>query len=459
MRTINNSAYHIMRWGEALNFATDASLDRYHTPHFSLAVEALAAAYGSQADEVLVHYAPALLRSSLSWLEGIDHLKNVPANQGGAFKRVRIFPERNGRRLRGFRNYSDAIINIDEFYRGVRDEGVLEDIETLERSAQGLTGEARIRRMEYTMRCILAACETKKDFQPSTQSSDFLTLENLRTIDLAPVMLQALIAHKFALTAKALRLRRQDGDEPMAEYLEGWVQELKELIGTMWVDKSDTEGYLSDLDKNGNPTGAYDLTCCYPLFVPGMVPYDRQVKMASTFVNHLARPYGYLISPATTGQQWDGDPDKVDARGNIIEFGDNRGWPGDIMLAGEAFLTAAIEAQKAGRDPEPLIQAAEVALRVVPGIAISLEELKHFKEKLNVVRPAKFVNGGEYGRTEDEEQKGFGLTIAAQRSLAGRDFRHEVANPQDSWRDFAFARVSSGLLVASNERFGRRRRR
>ena len=64
-----------------------------------------------------------------------------------------------------------------------------------------------------------------------------------------------------------------------------------------------------------------------------------------------------------------------------------------------------------------------------------------------MVRPTQFVNGGEYGQTEEEVQKGFGMQIGAVRQLQGRDFRYEVNNPDKSWRRLTFAQLAGNLVV------------
>jgi hypothetical protein len=196
--------------------------------------------------------------------------------------------------------------------------------------------------------------------------------------------------------------------------------------------------------------------------VGGIVPYDRAVKSANVFMDRLARKYGFLVSDATTPQQWDGSPDKkkkkkgegevgvnVDVFGedDVIK-GENRGWMSTIMLASESFFMAAMEAKANGDDPEPLLRAARVGLAAVQGIEeIAFPAFRHIREKVHVERPTDFVNGGEYGQTEEDVQKGFGMQIGAIRQLYGRDFDKEVGDPSGSWRRLTFARLFGNLAV------------
>jgi hypothetical protein len=164
--------------------------------------------------------------------------------------------------------------------------------------------------------------------------------------------------------------------------------------------------------------------------------------MANLFQNKLACEYGYMISTATTGQQWDGDPDNPQTG----KEGDNRLWPSVDMWVVEAFLMAAIEAKANGDDPEPLLRAAEAGLGLVRGVRLLFDRDHHITEKLNAVRPTAFVNGGEYAKKKKDVQKGFGMTIGAVRQLNGRDLQAEMNNPDESWRGITFRQLG-GLLV------------
>jgi neutral trehalase len=305
-----------------------------------------------------------------------------------------------------------------------------------------MSGECRKKRWEEAMRDVLAACESTKDFQPSTQAADGRSMETIRTTKIAPVMLQAMLVHLFRTTAAALRARGQYSE---AAYYENEERQLAGVINRrQWRDVSETEGHYTDLViEDGSQTGAFDATSCYPLLVGGIVPYDRAVKMAKLFQNKLARDYGYIISTARITEQWEGDPDNKETG----ELGDNRVWPSVDMWVVEAFLMAAIEAKAKGNDPEPLLRAAEAGMGMVDGVQQLFDRDHHITEKLNGVRPTEFVNGGEYGKKKEDVQKGFGMTIGAVRQLDGRNLRAEVNDPRESWRRLTFERRLGGLLV------------
>lgn len=442
-QTIDNVMFQAMRWGGKVpNFTHEASLDRSQTPHISLAIEALASAYGDSAGEVLAHYAEPLKLISDFWLSGRQNLLNVPAGKYDASGRQAVLPTRGPKGEQEFvaRNFSDVEPDYDT-WRGLRLEGVLEDVTHIERALHGLTGEARKRRFAGLCVQIRTVCESTKDFQPSTQSADGKTLETLRATQLAPVMLQALEAHLFSTTARALRAAGRAEEATPYDIETTRIGDV--LNRRSWRDVSETEGHYADTLINGRQVDALDATMCYPLLVGGITPYERAVKTANLFLNKLARPYGYLISTATNNQQWEGSPDDPQTG----KLNDNRGWMSVIALAAESFHMAAMEAEAAGRDPSILLQAAAVGPRGAEGVKVGFNSFRQIREKLNVVRPTNFVDGGEYGKTEEDVQKGFGMQIGGVRMMDGRDFAAEVKNPDQSWRRVTFAAKSGGLLV------------
>lgn len=443
-RSIDNIMHNVMRFGGIPNISTAFSLDRWQTPHVSLAIEAFANAYGDRAQEVLAHYAVPLKIICDSWMEGRERLHNVPPGEAAAYKRQAVLPGRapNGEPDYVYRNFSDEKPNMDTL-RGLRLESLLEDNEIIERALHGLTGEERKRRFEQLCIDIRAACESTKDFQPSTQSADGFSLHEMRTTRVAPVMLQSLIAHLCRVTAAAWRAR---GEPQIGRPYQDESNRIGDVLNRrFWRETGPDEGHYGDILADGQPVDAFDLTMSYPLLVGGLVPHDRAVRSANLFKRRLGRQYGFLISDATTGQQWDGDPDDDDRQSG--KKGENRGWMSTIMLAAESFQMAALDAKAGGHDPEPLIRAAEVGLGGVRAVEIGLDTYGHIREKVNVVRPEEFVNGGEYGKRPETVQKGFGMQIGATRQLIGRDFRAEVKDPAQSWRRLTVGRAAGNLLA------------
>ena len=113
--------------------------------------------------------------------------------------------------------------------------------------------------------------------------------------------------------------------------------------------------------------------------------------------------------------------------------GEDRTWAALCALLVEACIMTATEEHLASRDPEPFIDLAEIArVGIVEGIEGELDEFGFVSEKYCATDPTKFVNGGEYGKTPETAQRGFGMTIGAYRNLAGRGLRAEVMHPSNT---------------------------
>ena len=122
------------------------------------------------------------------------------------------------------------------------------------------------------------------------------------------------------------------------------------------------------------------------------------------------------------------------------------------MLVAEAFTMAAIEAEANGKDPGPLQEVAELArVGTIEGIEARYDEDHYIGEKFSATKPTMFIDGGEYAKTPDKVQKGFGMTIGAYRSLAGRNLNAEIKWPLEySWRQYTLHHSLGGLLVAQH---------
>jgi neutral trehalase len=406
LETIENDIYLIDRFRFPPNWNGLPSLDRTQEPTISFSIEGLATAYGDRGQEVIEHFKDSLDRYAQWWIE-----KRKVTLPGGD---------------EAYHFSSDAIIDYGTM-RGLRLESLYEDYLMAERVVGIMTGEERGDRFDKFMRSILAACESTKDFQPSTQSADYETLETIRTTEVVPISLQAKLAHLFRMCG------RQDEANKLADVMNR----------LFWRDIDDTHGHYGDILQDGSQTPALDATMFYPLMVGGIVPYDRAIKSANTLKDYLLRQYGVLISTANIGEQWEGSP------GTQEEPGENRGWPSVNMWVADAFTMAAIEAQMNGDDPEPLLEVAEmVRVGCCKGIEIRYEAQGVVTEKLSVVDPTRFVNGGEYGKTKEDEQKGFGMTIGAYRVLKVRDLRAEVYNPAvNSWRQHTLRHLGDLALA------------
>jgi alpha,alpha-trehalase len=395
--TLENDIDQIMELGYPLNWNGWPSAGRTQWPGISFLLEGIAAQYGEKGDEVIAHYQRPLVRYARFFMEGWGTLR-----PGEQHRRLMRLP--TGEML--FRFY-DA-----------------------ERLVYGLEGEAKKARWAKFILDKLAACESKMDFAPGWQSKDYKTLEELRTTDIAPAYLQAAMVHLLRMA--------------------GYPQHAQEVADTLnrrgWRDIDETRGHYCDVLSNGEQTLALNAAMAYPLMVGGIVPYDRAIKTGNVFKEQLGREYGFIMSTATTGEQWDGDPE-----GDLSKKGKDRMWPAVNMWIAEAFLQAAIEAEAAGNDPGPLLEVAEMARQ----LAFAIEE--RFKvdgiiaEKYCASEPTQFVNGGEYAKKKQDEQVGFGMSIGAYRNLRWRDFAAEVRDPlENSWRQYTLRRSLGGLLVAGS---------
>lgn len=453
--TIDNSMYlSLLLDGMIPNFNGRISLDRSHKPTEPLSIERLAAAYGKEGPQVIEHYREPLRKHLAFWMRGRSYLEGVRHDGGEAYGRQMLLAGPSHDIV--FRHNSDARIDYFDAMRGLREESAAEDEELSNLVLGNLTGVDRAVRFEKLMRDLRGACESTQDFA-DWQLANYFSLDTIRTTDVAPVALQALM----------VQLMRMAGAEREADQL-GDV-----IMNRFYRDIDDTHGQFVDLLQDGTPTKALHAAQAYPLLVGGIVPYDKAIKIANTWRDVLVRQYGVLISAGHADQQWSGNPSPsnngrendlfrslVDPAYNPLhdEEGDNRAWPSVGLLLAEGFLTAAIEAKINGHDPEPLLEVAEMIRNgTVEGINAAFYANHFVGEKFNAVHPDRFVNGGEYGQTLETAQRGFGMTIGAYRSLAGRSFRGELSFPDEYWwrqetlkhiRTKA-GRTAGGLVIAT----------
>lgn len=453
---IDNSMYlSLLLDGMIPNFNGRISLDRSHLPTETLAIERLAAAYGKEGPQVIEHYREPLRKHLAFWMRGRSYLEGIRHNDGATYGRQMLLAGPGHDIV--FRHNSDARINFFDAMRGLREESAAEDEELAETVLGSLSGIDAAVRFEKLMRDLRGACESTQDFA-DWQLADYFNLETIRTTDIAPVALQALM----------VKLMRMAGAEREADQL-GDV-----IMNRFYKDIDDTHAQFVDLLQDGTPTKALHAAQAYPLLVGGIVPYDKAIKLANTWRDVLVRPYGVMISAGRADQQWSGNPSPsnnghendmfrrlVDPAYNPLNDveGDNRAWPSVGLLLAEGFLTAAIEAKLNGHDPEPLLEVAEMIKEgTVEGIRASFNANHFVGEKFNAVNPVQFVNGGEYGATLETAQRGFGMTIGAFRSLAGRSFRGELSFPEEYWwrQDtlrhirVKAGRTAGGLAVATS---------
>lgn len=446
--TIDNSMYlSYLLDGLMPNFNGYISLDRGHWPTQPLAIERLAASYGEDSGVVIDHYREPLIKNLKFWMRGRSHLESIRHDRGEVFGRQILLPGPTHDIV--FRDNSDAIVDYYDNMRGLREESAAEDEELAEIVLGSLTGQARAARFEKLMRDLRGACESTQDFA-DWQLENYVDLETIRTTDIAPIALQALMVN----------LMRMVGDHKEADRLSGVI------LRRFWRDIDETHGQFVDLTRDGKPTKALHAAQAYPLLVKGLVPYDMAIKLANTWRDVLVRPYGTLISAGRADQQWSGNPSPsnngkqndlfkklIDPEYNSLqdEEGDNRTWPSVNYILMEAFLTAAQDAKELGQDPGPLLEVAEMIQEgILNGISEATNEFKFVGEKLNAVDPRSFVDGGEYGKSLKTAQRGFGMSIGAFRGAAYRNLRGELAFPKEFWwrhRPLQHIKRSAGGLI------------
>lgn len=446
--TIDNSVHLIKQYGGVLlNFNGPDSLGRGHFPTLSFAVERLAAAYGKDGDEVTAHYREPLAKNLAYWMRGYSDLRRTPHNQGAVLNRLILLPGPERDIVPRFKG--DAPKNLAS-WEGLRRESAAEDEELALRVLGDLRGEERDQRFERLMDDVEAACMSKHDFAPDWQSSDYHSLEKLRTTDIAPVALLGALVHQA----------RMAGQPELASRMADTI------MRRFYVRIDEQHSQLADLDRDGTPTKALYAEQFLPLAVGGIVPYEDALLLANTARDALIRKYGVLVSVGYADAQWvgnpseSGDPDKdafvqkmqerMYGRSMLHKGGDNRSWASEGFWVEEAFTQAAIEAQLSGKDPGPLLEVANLAqICTIEGIEAKFESDRYIAEKSSALDPTRFVDGGEYAGTPEQVQKGFGMTIGAYRAMSSRNLQAEVNWPYEySWRQFTLRHALGGLLVA-----------
>ncbi len=445
--TIDNSVYLINRLDGLLpNFPGFDSMGRGQSPTLSYAIECFASAYGKDRDEVVAHYREPLAKNVEFWMRGREQLQQIRHDRGAMYGRQMLLAGRKHDIV--FRFGSDTPMGPG-LMQGVRPESAAEDEELILRVVGNLTGRARRQRAHKLKRDVEAGCESTQDFA-DWEFSNYQDLDTIRTTDIAPAFLQANMVHQMR----------------MAGYHQE-AKELSEVIMRRFFHRiDDTHAQFADLLRDGTPTKALHATQAYPLLVGGIVPYEAAILLANTWRDALLRPNGVLISVGKADAQWSGNPSEVEdeqqnsfvrrmqarmyGRPMLGGEGDDRSWPSVGMLVSESFTMAAIEAQLNGKDPGPLLEVAEMArVATVSGIEARFNADHYIAEKVSAVDATKFIDGGEYAQTPDKVQKGFGMTIGAHRSLAGRNLAAEVRWPDDySWRQWTLRHALGDLSMA-----------
>jgi alpha,alpha-trehalase len=265
-----NFAHLIDTYGHIPNGNRTYYLSRSQPPFFAAMVTRAAERDG---DAVYAKFLPQLLREHQFWMEGADRLAPGSAHR-------RVVRLRDGTVLN--RYWDDRAAPRDEAWR--------EDIETARRSG---------RPAAEVYRNLRATAESGWDFS-SRWLADGHTLATIRTIDMLPVDLNALL-HE---TERAIsRGYAASGDAANAQrWTRRAEQRARAIRKVFWNERRHT--FTDLLWRPEKLLDAVTLASMYPLYF-GVADPQQARQAASTLRLTLLRPEGVVPSTVVSGQQWD----------------------------------------------------------------------------------------------------------------------------------------------------------
>ncbi len=267
---LRNFAYEIDRYGLVPNGSRSYYLSRSQPPFFSYLVELVA---GTEGPTTLVTYLPEMRREYDHWMRGEAVTAPGTATRGV----VRL---KDGTLLN--RNWDERAAPRDESYA--------EDVATAKQSTRNLA---------LVWRNLRATAASGWDFS-SRWLTDGKTLATVRTLDIAPVDLNSLLAHLENALSEAYLLRRDYGQAfefaHRAELRGNAIQRL------MWDDR--IGGFTDYLWNEGRTTGTLTAATLYPLFTATATQQQADI-VADTVRAKLLLPGGLVTSLVQSGQQWD----------------------------------------------------------------------------------------------------------------------------------------------------------
>lgn len=265
-----NIASLIDRYGHMPNGNRSYYLSRSQPPFFCLMVELVAAHDG---DEVLVKDLPELKAEYDYWMDGADALA-----PGSAYRHVLRLPD--GVVLNRF--WDDRAAPRDESFR--------QDVETARHTNRAAA---------EVYRDLRAGAESGWDFS-SRWLADGQHLWTIRTTDIAPVDLNALMLHLERTLAKAFRLK---GDAEAAQRYEAFAEKRGAAMQRlMWNAHG---GFFADyLWREARQSGVLSAATVVPLYV-GVATPEEAHAVAASLREKLLEPGGLSATTTATGQQWD----------------------------------------------------------------------------------------------------------------------------------------------------------
>ena len=271
---VKNFAYLIESYGHIPNGNRTYYLGRSQPPFFSAMVTLLASVRG---DSIYQKFLPAMEKEYQFWMDGADKLK---ADQ--AFRRV--VKLKDGTVLN--RYWDDSIVPRQESWR--------EDVMTAEKS-----GRNKLEMVQH----LRAGAESGIDFS-SRWFADKKSILTIRTTDILPVDLNALMYHLETAIAKA---RLINGDETGAKEFKDKAVLRGENIDKFFWNKqlsfyTDYDFKMQKQNTNITPAGLYPF--CFINEHPDYMSFLGK-KVAAILRAKLLKPGGLATSEYATGEQWD----------------------------------------------------------------------------------------------------------------------------------------------------------
>lgn len=347
---VTNFAYLIDTVGFIPNGNRSYFCSRSQPPYFALMVELLAELSGD--DRTYQRFLPQLDREYAFWMAGSDAEHTRPVS--------RVVPV-DGGHLNRYWDDSDT----------PRPESYAED-RTL---TAGLDADAGA----VIYRQLRAACESGWDFS-SRWLSEPSDLAGIRTTDVVPVDLNALLARLESVLARAHAL---DGNVERAATFERRAGKRRALIERLFFCERRgiyTDLLLPDLRQSDAET----LATAYPLFL-GLTDDARAKRVAAQLQERFLCDGGWVISNVDSGQQWDSP----------------NGWAPLEWVCYRGLLRYGHESA-----------AREGASRWIENNLAVYRDTGRLMEKYDVRTIGRLASGGEYG-----VQDGFGWTNGVLRCL------------------------------------------
>lgn len=267
---VDNFAYLIHQFGFIPNGNRTYYLTRSQPPFFSLMVELLAHDKG---DQILVNYQPAMLAEYRFWMKGAGKLKPGTAiNHCVKLAGATV--------LNRYWDSSDQ----------PREESYVEDV---------LSAKGTQQKPAYFYRNIRAAAESGWDFS-SRWFTDAQHLSQIKTTDIIPVDLNALMYHMELVIARAYQLKGVTDSASI--YQNKAASRKKAIMKYCWNQK---QGWFMDYNwLLKKQTSVKSLAGTVPLFF-NIATAEQAARVAQTVSAQFLKPGGLVTTLNKTGQQWD----------------------------------------------------------------------------------------------------------------------------------------------------------